>query len=638
VKRLIALIAISALLWPATAAADDGVSIVSISAEDGAMSVVVSVPGADPTEVEAGDFAVLVDGSRVTAEVFALVQEPMEVVVVVDTSGSMEGEAISAARTAAQEFVTGMPDTASFGVVSFSDSPTVLAPMGSDRATVIEALAGLEADGGTALYDAIITAAGLFSDGEVPRVVVSLTDGADTSSAATLDETVEALAETGIEVRPVALATEESDTGALRSLSTDGTVIAVDGATGLAAAYESVARELTGRYRLMFPGAAGGELTVYVNTPDGVVTAEATLPGSGTVVTPAPGDPSPVVSSPEPAAPTEVVATPGSATPIAVAPTGAAQPWALPAGIALVFGGSAAVMWLMLRGREEYAFDVQPSFPGSEAKPSGLLAGFAGRLRSAGDRFAKRDGDDSELVRSLEHAGLALRPGEFVLASATAVITGVAGGLVLGGVPGAIVFGIASAAAPRVFLRFRTNRRRAAFAEQLEATLSIIAGSIRAGYGLTQAMSTVADESPSPTSEEFNRVVVENRLGRPIESAMRRLSERMDNEDLQWVVEAVEIQHEVGGNLAEILDTVGQTIRDRNRMRRQVEALSAEGKLSAIILVLLPIGIAGFMVMISPDYLAELTTTNLGRVMLVGALALMAAGGAWLKKIVKVEF
>ena len=636
-KRLAALVAASALLWPATAAADDGVSIVEVSSGEGAVSIVVSVPGADPAEIDAGDFAVLVDGERVAADVFALTQEPMEVVVVVDTSGSMAGDAITAARSAAQEFVTAMPDTASFGVVAFSDAPIVLAPVGSDREAIIAALSGLETSGETALYDAVIIAAGLFSAADVPRVVVSLTDGGDTASHATLTDAVEAVDALGIEVRPVALATEESDIGALRSLATDGTVVAVDGASGLAAAYESVARELTGRYRLSFPApAAGGEMVVYVDTPDGVVSAQATLPGSGG------GPVTPGGPSPEPVVTTPAAASVGSATPIAVTPTGAAQPWALPSGVALVFAGAAAVMWMVLRGRSEGVtigtVDVGERLPVGGSERSGWLAALAGRVRAVGDRFAAREGKEGNLVRSLDHAGLALRPGEFVVVSATAVIAGVTGGLVLAGVPGAVVLGAAAAAAPKLFLRFRTGRRRNAFSEQLEATLAIIAGSIRAGYGLTQAMSTVADESPSPTSDEFNRVVVENRLGRPIDEAMRDLSERMDNEDLQWVVEAVEIQHDVGGNLAEILDTVGQTIRDRNRVRRQVQALSAEGRLSAIILVLLPIVIAGLITMISPDYIAELTDTALGRVMLGGAVLLMLAGGAWLRKIVTVEF
>ncbi len=116
------------------------------------------------------------------------------------------------------------------------------------------------------------------------------------------------------------------------------------------------------------------------------------------------------------------------------------------------------------------------------------------------------------------------------------------------------------------------------------------------------------------------------------------MAERLENEDLGWVVEAIEIQHEVGGNLAEVLDTVTDTIRERNQLRRQVQALSAEGKISAIILLSLPLVIAFFIAMISPDYLAELTDSGVGRIMIGVAALLMLAGSAWIKKVIRVEF
>ena len=233
---------------------------------------------------------------------------------------------------------------------------------------------------------------------------------------------------------------------------------------------------------------------------------------------------------------------------------------------------------------------------------------------------------------------MALRPGEFVVVAATAIVVGVTTGLVFGGLAGAIFLGLAAALAPRLVLRTLTSRRRRAFADQLEGTLQTIAGSLRAGYGLVQAISTLAAEAPKPTAVEFNRVVVENRLGRPVEDSMAAMARRLDDEDLGWVVEAIEIQRDVGGNLAEVLDTVTATIRDRNLIRRQVRALSAEGRISAYILLALPFGIAGFIAMISPDYLGELTGTTIGRVMLgVGAL-LIVAGALWIKKIIKVEF
>jgi tight adherence protein B len=200
------------------------------------------------------------------------------------------------------------------------------------------------------------------------------------------------------------------------------------------------------------------------------------------------------------------------------------------------------------------------------------------------------------------------------------------------------VLGILGTAAPRMVLNTMINRRREAFADQLEGTLQIVAGSLRSGYGLVQAVSTVAAESPSPTSDEFGRVVVENRLGRTVEDATRAMAERLENEDLEWVVEAIEIQHEVGGNLAEVLDTVTATIRDRNNIRRQVKALSAEGRISAIILIALPFVVASLIAVVTPDYLTELFSTVIGRIMLGFAGLMMLLGTVWIKKLVKVDF
>jgi tight adherence protein B len=242
------------------------------------------------------------------------------------------------------------------------------------------------------------------------------------------------------------------------------------------------------------------------------------------------------------------------------------------------------------------------------------------------------------LERDLDRAGLALRPSEFVLLSVSGGVVAVAAFMLLVSPPAALLVAVFAVAAPRVALRVLTSRRRAAFADQFDGTLQMLSGSLRAGYGLMQAVGTIAEEAPNPTGNEFARVAVENRLGRTVEESLRAMSDRMDNEDVRWVVEAIDIQYEVGGDLAEVLDTVAGTIRDRDQIRRQVKALSAEGRISAVVLVSMPFAIALLISMVSPDYLAELTGTTLGRVMIGGALVMIAAGAAWISRIVKVVF
>jgi tight adherence protein B len=539
----------------------------------------------------------------------------------------MAGPALEQAVEAASDFAESMPANATVTVISFGETVEVVAGPDDD---LTAAIGSLTATGETALYDAVVAGSAAFApDDGTRRVMVILSDGGDTVSAANADDAALAAADSLAEVHAVALATSDSDERALGEIATEP-VVKVDDAADLADRYAALAVALTGRYRLEFSTHSAGPttITVLVNGPDGAastaVEVDFPVPGSTAAAT----RPS-VVSRPP-------VATIGAPTPVTVGTPGAlGRPWVLPVGVALVFVGAVVTLWSTLRQRD----DQPPAFeiPKEEPSTSGPLASVAERLRSLGDRFAERDHSTS-MDGALDRAGVRLRPGEFVVVSATGIVVLTLAGVTLAGVLGAVIFGGAAAFVPRTALRALTERRQRAFADQLEGTLQIIAGSLRAGYGLTQSIATVAEESPSPTSQEFDRVVVENRLGRSIEQSMETMAARMENEDLGWVVEAIKIQHEVGGDLAEVLDTVTGTIRDRNQIKRQVKALSAEGRISAFVLLALPFVIALFIAMITPDYLSELTTTTIGRIMLGVAIGLMAAGAGWIRKIVRVDF
>ncbi|MEE9206589.1 MAG: type II secretion system F family protein [Acidimicrobiia bacterium] len=615
------------------ALADEGLVIDSVDITNAPqMSLIISVPAEvvamDPA---ASDFAVLVEGVRVSADVFALVRDPMEVVIVIDTSGSMAGEPMQAAASAALGFVDSLPEIAQVALVTFGDEAVARNAMGATRSEVAESLSTLVAEGETALYDAMVTAALQFTEADARRVLVVLSDGADTVSAADLDQAIAAAAAANAEVRAVALQTSESAHDALSALTSNGSITTAVNAADLAAAYQTVALELTGRYRLTFQAASTGsvQIDVFVNGPTRVLASSQVVDLTSGVVSPG--------VSPRPI-PAGFGKNPTPAVPVIIAePTGLSSDWALPAGIALVFVGALTMLWLTSKDDDNSLAFAAPVEVDHSIERAGFIPAVGRRVKAIGDRIAGRN-ETGAMDRALDRAGVALRPGEFVIVSATGVVVGVTAGLVMGGTIGAVFLGAAAAAAPRTILRTLANRRRRAFANQLEGSLQTIAGSLRAGYGLVQAMSTVAEESPSPTSDEFNRVVVESRLGRSIEDSLAAMAERLENEDLGWVVEAIEIQHEVGGNLAEVLDTVTNTIRERNQLRRQVQALSAEGKISAIILISLPLVIAFFIAMISPDYLAELTDTGVGRIMIGVAALLMLAGSAWIKKIIRVDF
>jgi tight adherence protein B len=190
----------------------------------------------------------------------------------------------------------------------------------------------------------------------------------------------------------------------------------------------------------------------------------------------------------------------------------------------------------------------------------------------------------------------------------------------------------------RFVLERRISRRRARFAEQLDDTLSLVAGGLRAGHSLPRAMDAVAQEAESPTAEEFARILNQHRLGRDLGEALQLTADRMRSDDLAWVAHAVAIHREVGGNLSEVLDHVGDTIRERSQIRRQVQTLSAEGRISANVLIALPVLIAVVLAVISPSYLTVFFTTPSGWALIAASLVLFAVGVVWLRAVVKVEF
>lgn len=252
------------------------------------------------------------------------------------------------------------------------------------------------------------------------------------------------------------------------------------------------------------------------------------------------------------------------------------------------------------------------------------------------DRFLKHRGVSR--AGALEQSGLRTRPQDFVfLVIVAALVAGTLGLVVAGPLPGVLL----AAAAPvgaRVALGVLASRRRAAFAEQLDDSLQLMASSLRAGHSLLQALASVAREAEEPTSVELSRVINETRVGRELDRALADTADRMRSDDFAWVTHAIAINREVGGNLAEVLDRVSHTIRERNQIRRQVKALAAEGKLSAYILMALPFVLAGFLAFTNPEYIGRFTESLAGYAMLGVSALLLVVGGVWLRKVVDLEF
>ena len=257
-------------------------------------------------------------------------------------------------------------------------------------------------------------------------------------------------------------------------------------------------------------------------------------------------------------------------------------------------------------------------------------------LTTAIDTILRRRGTPG--AGALAEAGVKMRLQDFVFLVIVAALAATAVGFVASGPLLGIVLGVLTPLATKVGLSVKAGRRRAAFADQLDDSLQLMASSLRAGHSLLQALASVSREAEAPTSEEFARIINETRVGRELAPALEETAERMGSQDFVWVTQAIAINREVGGNLAEVLDGVGHTIRERNQIRRQVQALAAEGKLSAYILMALPIGIAGFLFMTNPAYMVPFTQSLLGYALVAVALILLIAGGLWLRKTVNIKF
>jgi tight adherence protein B len=266
------------------------------------------------------------------------------------------------------------------------------------------------------------------------------------------------------------------------------------------------------------------------------------------------------------------------------------------------------------------------------------MSDMVGRLSSLADRELERHEKRSPLNDALERAGIDIRAGEFAVLVTSTAIGAAFVGLALSGPLFGIVFAVATIGGFRAAVAVKESRRRARFADQLGDTLQAMAGALRAGHGLTQAVDLIATEADDPTRQEFRRVIVETRLGKALIDALRASAVRLRNEDFNWVVEAIDIQREVGGDLAEVLDHVAETIRARNRVQRQIRALSAEGRLSAAILLAMPIAMFGIIGLTNPAYMSELTDSSAGHILLVFGAVLMTIGATWMRRLIRLVF
>ena len=307
-------------------------------------------------------------------------------------------------------------------------------------------------------------------------------------------------------------------------------------------------------------------------------------------------------------------------------------------GAAFVAAFLVAVLLLSMRAKGRQRRSLANLMLGRDKDVATETTWMPAGLAQAGERFADAGGFGSGLDAKLEQAGLPMKAGEFVaLTAVCAVAGGVLGAILLGNIIVVLLVAVVGSLIPYVWLVRARSQRQNKMAEQLADVLSILASSLRAGHSFLQALDQVANEIKDPSASEFHRVVSEIRLGRSVDDAMVEMADRIGSEDMRWAVMAVNIQRQVGGNLAEVLDIVATTVRERAYIHRQVRVLSAEGRISIGILSALPFGIFFYLLLVNPEYIGLLFTTNMGRIMLLAGAALMTAGIFVMTRIVRID-
>jgi tight adherence protein B len=420
----------------------------------------------------------------------------------------------------------------------------------------------------------------------------------------------------------------EFDAAGLQNLTsaTGGQYVETSDPTALGRVFDQVQGAIQGQYELTYTSKAQNVVSVSVTVADG--SAKASAPVGGTSNGLATNQPDVVEKSSYPGF---LQGTLGKL---------------LIALLALVAAGLAAYALLLLVTKDDKStlqtalqpYSDEPAAP--ESTRADVAFAESALIRRAVDttaRIARERGVLDILEKKLEQADLPLRAAEALLFNIVVGIVVVIAATALRGFLGFVFSFLAVAVLPIGILNFMAARRRRQFATQLPDMLQLLAGSLRAGYSLLQGVDAVALEVSDPMGQELRRVLAEARLGRPLEEALDDAAERMASADFSWAVMAVGIQREVGGNLAELLDTVAETMIQRERLRREVRSLTAEGRVSAIILGLMPVGLGLMMYGINRTYIEKLFNTGVGQAMLGGSVVLALFGFIWMKKIVEIE-
>ena len=575
------------------------------------LTVVTSKPVARPPTLRE-------NGHRVPDVVARSLGTGKALVLAVDTSRSMTGQPLEDAVAAAKVFLQQKREDDNVALVTFSSHERQLTGFSTDARSAGDALDQLAASSepGTALYETVTQASrALSKDQLLNRVLVVITDGRDVSPQGSLSNAISSARDAGVAVYTIGIGSSAQEPLRRLAETTGGAYSQAASSAALTGIAGQVARQFARTWQLTYATRTppGDRLRLAVSQPGAGTTARTFLiPATA-------GEPAPE----------------SGVSHFFLHTTLGNLLAALAIGALLSLG---AMAWLSARDVGRVRKRLNPHVPTRErheeehsSRRFSALNGFF----SATERSIGRFGMWGKLRHAIERADSTLRPSElFWIMAGSGLLLGLV--VVLIGAPPflAVLVVPIGGVVPYLVLQYKGGQRQKAFDEQLADVLMTIAASVRVGHTFRQSMQAVVKESQEPASKEFKRVLLETDLGRPPDEALSDMATRLGSSNFEYVVSVVSIQREVGGSLAALFDMVSETVRQRQQFAKKMRGLTAMGRVSAYVLIILPFALVAGLSIINYTYMKPLFTTATGRFLIVIALCGMAIGSLILKKIV----
>ena len=537
------------------------------------------------------------------------------VVLVVDRSQSMRGQALADATAAASRFVRTKPRSDRITVVAVGSQAVQLTGFSTAPSEAVGALRALEVDPvvGTDLYDSVVLAsqalAGEFHGG---RVIILLTDGQEVSSETSLNGAIDAARAADVAVYPIGIESKSFRPAPLERLAaaTGGRYVGAQGTAALRGIYAALAEELRRTWQLSYTTAARPGERLDLSAAG--ATQRSFVPGRR-----------------------EVAVREASKLPDAFYQLGPLAP-AVVVGLCVLVG---AIFLFRAPLGSRVRRRIEPHLGDARRKrvrgPVQERFATASALLRATERAFGHLRAWHALHRLLERADVPLRTVELVYVAvgagfATGVVCAAAGLGSIVTLAGMVVGG----SIPILVVWYKARRRLIAIEDQLPDLLVTMAASLKAGHSFRQGIQAVVDEGEPPASKEFKRVLTETQLGRPMDEALTEMAERVGSKNLSFVITSVAIQRQVGGSLAGIFDMVAEAVRQRQQFARKIRSLTGMGRMSAYVLCGIPFFMLGVTTLLNPEYMSPLYHTSTGHMLMATGLVMMAIGSLMLKKIV----